>query len=116
MGLLDDAIAEFNIATRDPAREVQCHMMIGLCNVTKGQMTEAINQFKEGLYAEQIQEREQLALYYELGQAYERLGDGREALYYYEKVVKRDPVFRDVGERITALQPHGADGGFDPAA
>ena len=118
MGLIDDAIAEFNIAMRDPAREVGCHMMIGLCCVEKGQMTDAINHFKEGLYAERIQEREQLALYFELGQAYERLTDAREALYYYEKVNKRDPAFRDIELRIQALRDGGAPAGeadeFDP--
>jgi tetratricopeptide (TPR) repeat protein len=104
MGLIDDAVAEFNIVMQDPAREVQCHMMLGLCYAEKGLMTDAIAQYKEGLYAEHIQEREQLALYYELGQAYERLSDGREALYYYEKVVKRDGHFRDVERRVAELR------------
>ena len=48
--------------------------------------TDAIGQFKKGLYVEGITEREALSLYFELGQAYERLSDPREALYYYEKV------------------------------
>ena len=47
-----------------------------------------------------------LALYFELGTAYEGLGDEREALYYYEKVQKRDPRFRDATRRIAVLQGH----------
>ena len=43
-------------------------------------------------------------MYFELGQAYERLTDPREALYYYEKVIKRDPNFRDVEKRVEALR------------
>ncbi|HEY2743083.1 MAG TPA: tetratricopeptide repeat protein, partial [Polyangia bacterium] len=104
MGLLDDAINEFKIVMKDPAREVQCHLMIGLCFLEKGMQTDAIGQFKKGLYVEGITEREALSMYFELGQAYERLNDPREALYYYEKVMKRDPHFRDVEKRIAAVR------------
>jgi tetratricopeptide (TPR) repeat protein len=109
MGLLDDAVNEFKLCMKDPAREVQCHLMIGLCCLEKGQVTEAIGHFKKGLYVEGITERESLSLYFELGQAYERLNDPREALYYYEKVIKRDARFRNVEQRIEALR-----GGAEP--
>ncbi len=104
MGLLDDAINEFRIVMKDTAREVQCHLMIGLCFLEKGMQTDAIGQFKKGLYVEGITEREALSMYFELGQAYERLNDPREALYYYEKVMKRDPNFRDVQKRVSAVR------------
>lgn len=107
MGLLDDAINEFRIVMKDPAREVQCHLMIGLCFLEKGMQTDAIGQFKKGLYVEGITEREALSMYFELGQAYERLNDPREALYYYEKVMKRDPNFRDVQSRVEAVRGGG---------
>ncbi len=104
MGLLDDAIAEFKTVMKDPPREVQCHLMIGLCFLEKGQQGEAIAQFKKGLYVEGITDRETLSLYFELGQGYERMGDPREALYYYEKVQKRDARFRNVERYIAALR------------
>ena len=113
MGLLDDAINEFRIVMKDPAREVQCHLMIGLCFLEKGMQTDAIGQFKKGLYVEGITEREALSMYFELGQAYERLNDPREALYYYEKVMKRDPNFRDVQSRVGAVRGGGAGAGRD---
>jgi tetratricopeptide (TPR) repeat protein len=104
MGLMDDAIAEFKVAMRSREKEVLCHMMIGLCYTEKDMLSEAISQFKTGLYVEGITERETIALYFELGQAYERLEDTREALYYYEKVAKKDPRFRDVGARSERLR------------
>jgi len=107
MGLLDDAVNEFRIVMKDPGREVQCHLMIGLCYREKGMQTDAIGQFKKGLYVEGITEREALSMYFELGQAYERLNDPREAMYYYEKVLKRDQHFRDVQSRINALRGGG---------
>jgi tetratricopeptide (TPR) repeat protein len=108
MGLLDDAINEFRIVMKDSVREVQCHLMIGLCFLEKGMQTDAIGQFKKGLYVEGITEREALSMYFELGQAYERLNDPREALYYYEKVMKRDPNFRDVQKRVESVRGGGA--------
>jgi tetratricopeptide (TPR) repeat protein len=110
MGLMDDAIAEFKIAMRSREKEALCHMMIGLCYIEKDLLSEAISQFKTGLYVEGITERETIALYFELGQAYERLEDDREALYYYEKVAKKDARFRDVSSRIEKLRPAGGNG------
>jgi hypothetical protein len=56
-----------------------------------------------------------LGLYYELGRAYELLRDPKEAVYYYEKVKKRDATFRGVEDRIRALTtPSGT--GPTPAA
>src|SRR6185369_3382895 len=104
MGLIDDAIAEFRIVMKDTPREVQCHLMVGLCFIEKQMITDAIGQFKKGLYVEGITDRESLSLYFELGQAYEKLGDPREALYYYDKVQKRDAKFREVEKRISALR------------
>ncbi len=103
MGLLEEAIKEFELVRETPGRAVQCHMMIGLCHVQRGKLQEAVDEFKSGLYVDGINDREALALYFELGAAYEGLGDEREALYYYEKVLKRDPRFRDIGRRIENL-------------
>lgn len=103
MGLVDDAIKEFQLAMANPQRECLCHTMIGLCRVEQGNYADAITQFKKGLYAEHKTEREELGLYFELGSAYEMLQDPQEALYYYQKVQKRDPDFRGVEERIQRL-------------
>jgi tetratricopeptide (TPR) repeat protein len=109
MGLIDDAIAEFRHVMKDVKREVQCLLMIGLCYIEKQQFTEAINQFKKGLYVEGITDPEALTLYYELGQSYEKVGDPREALYYYDKVQKRDPKFRDLQRRLRALRGEASE-------
>ena len=103
MGLLDDAIHEFELAMANPQRECICQTMIGLCRAEQGRLTDAIGHYKKGLYAETKTEREELGLYYELGTAYEQLDDPKEALYYFQKVAKRAPGFREVEARIKAL-------------
>lgn len=108
MGLVDDAIAEFELARENPEREALAQTMIGHCHLQAGQTTEAINAFKRGLYAERKSTNEELSLYYELGSAYMSLSDPKEALYYFQKVAKRDPSFRDVGHRIAVIESAGA--------
>lgn len=115
MGLLDDAVHEFQVSMRNVQKECICHTMIGLCYLEKGAYSEAIGAFKKGLYVEQKTEREELGLYYELGNAYELLNDAREALYYYQKVQKRDPDFRDVKGKIRGLTQPRSGGAARPS-
>jgi tetratricopeptide (TPR) repeat protein len=104
MGLIEDAIAEFEIARESPEREAIAMTMIGHCHMQNGKATEAINAFKRGLYADHRTTTEELDLYYELGSAYLVLSDAKEALYYFLKVAKRAPDYRDVRTHIAAIQ------------
>ena len=45
-----------------------------------------------------------MGIYYALGATHEAIGDYTEASYYYKRVQQRDPRFRDVAQRIQALQ------------
>ncbi len=103
MGLVDEAINAFKLASRSQKKRAQCHMMLGLIQLDRGNPAEAINQFKQGLYVEGISTQETISLYYELGLVHENQNDSREALYYYDKVAKQDPRFRDVTRRISRL-------------
>jgi tetratricopeptide (TPR) repeat protein len=107
MGLVEDAVAEFEIARENPEREAIAQTMIGDCYVQAGQLSEAINAYKRGLYAERKSPNEELQLYYALGTTYLALGDTAEALYYFQKVAKREPEFRDVQQQIAALMGSG---------
>ncbi len=106
MGLYDEAIKAFEKVLRAPGREVQCRVMIGMCQREQGNPSEAIHQLKQGLHAEPS-DRERLSLYYEIGITYEAIGDDSEALYYFETVVKRDATFADAGARATELRSRG---------
>jgi len=103
MGLVDEAVHEFELAMHNPARECISHTMIGMCYVEVGRIPDGISHFKKGLYAEAKTPNEELGLYFELGLAYEGLEDPQEALYYFHKVQKRDPEFRGVQKTIRRL-------------
>jgi tetratricopeptide (TPR) repeat protein len=107
MGLHDEAIKAFEKTLRAPGREVQCRVMIGMCQREMGNATEAIQQFKAGLHAEPS-ERERQSLHYEIGMTYESIGDDPEALYYFEKVAKRDASFADAAARAEHIRSRGS--------
>jgi tetratricopeptide (TPR) repeat protein len=104
MGLNDAAIAEFKHLADDPAREVFALTMIGECLEAKGTLTDAVVRYKEALNCPTITPAEALVLYHSLGNVFERIGDRSEALYFFEKVAKRDPRFHDVDRKIAALR------------
>jgi tetratricopeptide (TPR) repeat protein len=105
MGLYDAAVAEFKQLMADPARKVFALTMIGECFEAQGALSDAVVRYKEALNTAAIGDAESVQLYYLLGSAFERLGDQSEALYFFEKVAKRDGKFRDVGRKIEALKP-----------
>ncbi len=108
MGLLDPAIAEFGQLARDPRRQVFALTMIGECFEGKGSHTDAVVRYKEALNCPQATATESTLLYYLLGAAFEHLGDRQEALYFYEKVTRRDAKFRDIESKLAALRPRSA--------
>jgi tetratricopeptide (TPR) repeat protein len=105
MGLYDQAITELRTALRGPSRKAQCYLFIGQCYLEQGQVNEAIAELKHGLNAEGRSPQDEITFLYELGAAYERQGVPVEALYYFDRLAKRSPGFRDVKARMDAVRP-----------
>lgn len=104
MGLVDDAIQEFQLCLSDPLRQCIAETMIGLCYLEKHEIPTGIAHFQRGLEATRRTEREELGLLFELGAAYEQLNDPRQALAYFEQVHRRERSFRDVEARLERLR------------
>jgi pilus assembly protein FimV len=108
MGLIDDAIGEFNVALqgcRGKKKELDCLTMVGLLQGQKGDHTASIEAFKAALSTEYASGETGKALEFELGAAWEAMGNLGKALYRYNRVAKVDPKFRDAGaiaERLSA--------------
>src|SRR5205085_12477639 len=75
MGLIDEAIGEFQLASKDPKRSVECASMLGLCFLEKGMPQLAIKWYRKGLEIPEITEEEHVGLLYDLGSAYMEVGD-----------------------------------------
>ncbi len=109
MGLVTDAIAEFELAGRDPGRECVCQWMIGMIHREQGNLEAAIHGLIRGLKT-QVKTREQeLALTYEIGDCYEARRAPDQALYYFQRVARMSPGYADMrgsaAERVRRLEP-----------
>lgn len=109
MGLLPDAIHEFELAGRDPARECMCYAMIGMIDLELGELDNAASAYVRALEAPEKNVDQEMSLYYDLGNVYEMKKSPEEALYYFKKIARRDPGYRDVTDRIAALEPGSAE-------
>ncbi len=103
MGLIDDALREFDVAARDPKRECVCRSMIGTIQLERGRLHEAIEAFLAGLRAAMKTPEQETMLCYEIGAAYEATKRPKDALTYFQKALRRDPNYRDVQERVARL-------------
>ncbi len=112
MGMYSDAIGEFEVAARDSARECVCRSVIGMIHLSIGNVDAAIDAFLRGLEVPQKTKDQELALAYELADAYEARKNPEQALYYFKRVGQIDPKYRDprggVQDRIRRLEPSPA--------
>lgn len=104
MGLLDDAISQFDKVMVDPQRRIDCLTLKGVCLVEKGAFEQAVATFKDGLAVENLNDGERISLYYELGLLYVAWGQPLEALDSFQCVADVDPFFRNVDDQIRLLR------------
>jgi len=105
MGLIADAIHEFELAARDATRECNCFAMIGMVYLEQNQLDRAAEAYVRALSAPAKTVEQEMNLYYDLGNVYEMKGKNQDALYYFQKIARRDPGYRDVSDRLSALSP-----------
>jgi tetratricopeptide (TPR) repeat protein len=103
MGLLPDARREFQVAMSDPRRRCLCWTMIGLIYMEEDQPRDAIEAFQSGLESPEQTAAEKVGLHYELALACETARLPDQARLHYEYVFRREPQFREVGQRLQRL-------------
>lgn len=104
MGLTGDAMKEFELAAKDPARACMCHAMVGLIHLEQDELDLAVEAYLMGLSAPQRTSEQELSLCYDLGIAHEMKGDYPTAVQYLREIARTDPGYRDVVARINALE------------
>jgi hypothetical protein len=103
MGLVDEAIAEFQLAAKDEARLLECSSMLGICFVEKGMPKLAVKWFEKGLSAPGRTEEEYQGLRYDLASALEQAGETDRALALFTELYGQDASFRDVRDKLRRL-------------
>jgi tetratricopeptide (TPR) repeat protein len=104
MGLIDEAIGEFQLASKDPKRSVECASMLGLCFLEKGMPQLAIKWYRKGLEIAEITEEEHVGLLYDLGSAYVEVGDTDNAQKAFMEVYGMNTNYREIVTRIKQLE------------
>ena len=110
MGLLEEAIGEFQKVAKANDRgkafryAMQCCTLLGLAFMEKGQPSIAAIWYERALLTPGIDSESKLALRYDLGVAQESAGDLDTALKSFSQVYAVNIDYRDVAERISALQ------------
>lgn len=106
MGLLEEAIVEFQRAARAPSGALRAHEALAQCFLDGDQPELAFSTLagpaamaaREGTGDASL-----IAVHYLLGAAAQALGRGDEARGWFVRVVATDVRFRDAGQRLAAL-------------
>ncbi|MGH7724187.1 MAG: tetratricopeptide repeat protein, partial [Candidatus Eiseniibacteriota bacterium] len=104
MGLLDEAVAEFRLAARDPEFSIKCTDMLGRCLLERGDFGAAIAEFERGLALPGLPSDIALSFRYSLGLVLEASGRIMEALEQFEGVFALQPNYPDVAAKIRELR------------
>ncbi|MBN1885800.1 MAG: tetratricopeptide repeat protein [Candidatus Krumholzibacteriota bacterium] len=103
MALYNEAIKEYQIASRSEHLQASCFEMIGHCFILLDNPRLAVKQLERGL-AEAIRcGGDTLGIHYNLGLAREMLGELERAREHFEEVYIVDVTFRDVAEKMKKL-------------
>ena len=103
MGLLDEAIAEFQKALRGAQKRVRTYEALGQCFIEKKQFQIASTILQRALI-EGHGDDQLVGVLYLLGFASEATQQWAEAIGFYQRVFAVDIQFRDVTERLTNLE------------
>jgi hypothetical protein len=104
MGLLDEAIAEFQKALRGVEHRIRTFEALGQCFIEKGQYQIAVTILSRAPAEPGATDEQLVGVLYLLGYASEALQKWNDALAYYERVFAVDITFRDVNDRLAALE------------
>jgi len=103
MGLLDEAIAEFQKALRATEGRLRTSEALGMAFFEKGQYAVCETVLRRAVDGLDGTDEAKIGLLYWLGRASEALGKKAEALASYERAVAVDIRFLDLSERIHRL-------------
>ncbi|HUQ82551.1 MAG TPA: tetratricopeptide repeat protein [Gemmatimonadaceae bacterium] len=104
MGLVDEAVAEFQKALRGTSNRTRTYEALGQCFMEKEQFHVAASVLSRAVALGEGDDHHLVGVLYLLGRATEALSKSDAALDYYQRVFAVDIEFRDVAERISAIE------------
>jgi tetratricopeptide (TPR) repeat protein len=107
MGLLDEAIAGFQRALGSKTNRLPTYEALGECFLEKGQPKMAAAILQRGVSEQNATDDQLVGVLYLLGRAAEEQDQAGPALEYYQRVFVIDIQFRDVADRMSAVEKAG---------
>jgi tetratricopeptide (TPR) repeat protein len=108
MGLVDDAIKEFQTSKNDKKSFLQSSSMLAVCYMEKGLYSLAIDILNKTLESIKEPNESYWSLKYDLAEANEKNNNLKEALDLYTEVYGWDARFRNVSEKVSLLKTQAA--------
>ncbi len=103
-GLLDEAIEEFKLASKDKSRTVECYTVISNCYRQKKDSQEAAKWLEKALKITKEGSDWFYALKYELASIYEELKEIEKAFTLYTEIKKWNSEYKDVDRKIKIIE------------
>ncbi|MDO9117868.1 MAG: AAA family ATPase [Nitrospira sp.] len=100
---LEEAMALFEEASKNPALWLKAHAQIGICCRTMGNTRAAIQAFRVALNDSSASPKEILDVQYMLARSLQSSHQNKEALTVYRQLARVQPDYRDVAGRIKQL-------------
>ena len=104
MGLLDEAIGEFQYASREPKLFLECCSILGMCFKEKGMTDLAVKWYRKALESSGHPEEKYQGLRYDLGDLHLERGEFPQALALFSEVYGINSNYRDVASKIRELR------------
>ncbi len=106
MGLIDEAIGEFQIAAKDTTYLVDCCSLLGACFLDKGLPELAVRWYQKGLETPNLKEEATLGLLYDLGNLYLSIDETEKAHRTFVEIYGTNSNYRDVVAKLEELGGH----------
>jgi tetratricopeptide (TPR) repeat protein len=103
MGLIDEAIAEFQKALRSPDGRLRTSEALGMAFFEKGQYAVCESVLKRAVDSLPGTDEAKIGLLYWMGRASEALGKEADAITSYERALVVDISFMDLSKRVQRL-------------
>ncbi|MCK4644741.1 MAG: tetratricopeptide repeat protein [Candidatus Aminicenantes bacterium] len=102
-GLIDEAVDEFKLASRDKNLTIECFSVISNCHIKKRDFEEAIKWKEKAVQYSEEESGQYYALKYELASIHEEQGDAKKALALYNEIHDWNSGYKDVSKKIIDL-------------
>ncbi len=104
MGLSEQAIESFRLASKDVNFKQRAAEMIGHCLLEEGRFEEAARELNDALDDAALEPEAAVGIRFQLGLAFEAAGRAHEALTEFERVFAIQANYPDVGQKIRDLR------------